>query len=174
MVCRVVLSVVVTFSCVVPEVCKGMMLALWLFSRKAVLSFGNEELSWYKSNWCSRFKKETPCKHPCGQDTIPRGKRVGFQPELKNCEEGKHSWLASYWSPWSWFNPDVRHSFQHGQTAHNVNSGDETEFGGHLHVLRHESKLVVKASVRGLGRSKVESNDFLGKHNKHPLSRKRV
>lgn len=44
-VCRVVLSVVVTFSCVVPEVCKGMMLALWLFSRKAVLSFGNEELS---------------------------------------------------------------------------------------------------------------------------------
>lgn len=105
---------------------------------------------------------------------MPKGKREGFQPDLKNCGEGKHNWIASYWSPWSWFNPDVRHSFQHGQTAHNVNSGDETEFDGHLHVLRHESKLVVKASVRGLGRSKVESNDFLGKYNNHPLSRKCV
>lgn len=31
---------------------------------------------------------------------------------------------------------------------------------------------MVKASVRGLGRSKVESNDLLGKNNKHAFSKK--
>lgn len=102
------------------------------------------------------------------------GRGRDFSQIWKTVEKGSTAELPATKSPWSWFNPDVRHSFQHGQTAHNVNSGDETKFGGHLHVLRHESKLVVKASVRGLGRSKVESNDLLGKHNKHPLSRKRI
>lgn len=37
----VVFSVVATFSYVVPEISKAMVVALGLFSRNAVLSFGN-------------------------------------------------------------------------------------------------------------------------------------